>query len=65
MLFLQLLLFCALITLMVKAAVGSNARNGLYLFAEVFLAENRQSVPASFESKKEMQRDSGGFQCGK
>ena len=45
MLFLQLLLYCALFTLMVKAAVGNNALNGLYLFAEDFRAESRQSVP--------------------
>jgi hypothetical protein len=32
MLFLQLLLFCALFTLMVKAAVGNNALNGLYFY---------------------------------
>ncbi len=32
MLFLQLLLYCALFTLMVKAAVGNNALNGLYFY---------------------------------
>lgn len=45
MLFLQLLLSCVLFTPMVKSAVGNNARNGLYLFAEDCRAENRQSVP--------------------
>lgn len=32
MLFLQLLLFCILFTLMVKLGVGSNALNGLYFY---------------------------------
>ena len=32
MIILQLLLFCALFTLMVKIAVGNNALNGLYFY---------------------------------
>ena len=32
MIILQLLLFCAIFTLMVKAAVGNNALNGLYFY---------------------------------
>lgn len=32
MLILQLILYCALFTLMVKLAVGNNAVNGLYFY---------------------------------
>ena len=32
MIILQLILFCALFTLMVKIAVGNNALNGLYFY---------------------------------
>ena len=32
MILIQLILFCALFTLMVKLAVGNNARNGLYFY---------------------------------